>query len=121
MSDPTYNIEFFAGEVYCTVLCTGKFSEKAFHDMVERMRDHRAGAGPKVKYLVDIRRTSYHFDNFARFRIAEGAAVLLPNLRVSVLGNSGVVDKITENTAFNRGMLILVTDNEAEAVLWLEK
>jgi hypothetical protein len=121
MSETDFNIEIRDGEAYASVHCTGKFDEKRFGVMVDRMAAHRASAGPKIKYLVDLRGTDYHIDGFARYRIAEGAAVKLLGLRVSVLGNAGVVEKISEHTAYNRGMLVLVTDDEATALRWLEK
>ena len=58
--------------------------------------------------------------SFARFRVGEAAALHLQNLRISVLGNAREVDKITGNTAFNRGLMVLVTSDEAEAVAWLQ-
>lgn len=119
MAEPEFTITLENQAWYCRVSCIGRFSEKVFVHLVDMLRKDKAGSPPGKRYLIDVRRTEYNLDTFARFRLGEYGALQLGTSRIAVLSNPGQTDKMSENTAFNRGLQILVTHIPEEAEAWV--
>lgn len=119
MAESEFKITFENQALYCRVNCAGKFSEKVFVHLVDMLRKDKAESPSGKRYLIDVRRTDYTLDTFARFRLGEYGALQLGASRIAVVGNRGQTDKISEDTAFNRGLQILVTHVPDEAEAWV--
>lgn len=119
MAEPEFHVAFENLARYCRVCCTGKFDEKLFRNLVDQIRRDRSDSPSGKKYLIDLRGTHYVLDAFARFRLGEYSALQLGTARIAVIGNRGQTDKLSENTAFNRGLQILVTHVPDEAEAWV--
>ncbi len=83
------------------------------------IRDRAQLAG-LTRILIDAHRVEPPRSGLHRFQMGELIAELFgARYRLAVLSPARVINKFAENTAVNRGAIILVTDDENEALGWL--
>ncbi len=69
--------------------------------------------------LIDITRLSGELNTEERYRVGVAIAEQLLGWRIAILDQESRINKLAENTAFNRGAEILVTSDGEEARDWL--
>ena len=93
-----------------------KFLLSAIHEVAEHCRRENLN-----KALIDLRGMSGNPNIFDRYRLGlEIVRVWGPELRVAILGRAEMTNRVTENTAVNRGAKIRIKTSLAEALQWLD-
>jgi hypothetical protein len=73
------------------------------------------------KVLIDIRKMIGSPNIFDRYRMGiEIARTWGPKIKVAVITKPGFTNRVTEDTAVNRGAKLFITSNVETAVKWLE-
>jgi len=86
------------------------------HEVAEHCRDENLN-----KVLIDLRKAEGNPNIFDRYRMGiEIAKTWGTRLKVAIIGRPGVVNRMTENTAINRGAKLMVAFDEETALAWLE-
>ena len=86
------------------------------HDVAEHCRKENLN-----KVLIDLRKMEGSPNIFDRYRIGiEIARVWGAKIKVAVIARSGVINRMTENTAVNRGEKLIAVFDEETALTWLE-
>ncbi|MDB5050212.1 MAG: hypothetical protein JWO30_3283 [Fibrobacteres bacterium] len=115
------NAELTVIEDRWEVSCTGAFQRGdviALIDTISARMDRR----PEVrKCLVDIREAEVTLGIMGEYIIGEYAAKKLVGLRIALIQDAGQVKKLMEDTAYNRGLRILMVNGHEDALAWLNK
>jgi hypothetical protein len=97
--------------------CTGMFDFGGLSALVERIRIEARTPGTRV--VVDFRTMEGVFDNFMRFRTGELVAEKLKGHRILSLARQETINRLSENTAVNRGASVHTTSDEKQGMDWL--
>ena len=88
----------------------------AIHEAADHCREENLN-----KVLVDVRNMTGNPSIFDRFQIGmEIVKVWGPRIKVAVIAKPGVINRVAENTAVNRGMKLFATTSPEDATQWLE-
>ena len=99
------------GEPYSLDLLMSTIHDVADHCQKENLN----------KVLIDLRKMEGSPNIFDRYRIGiEIVKAWGSKIKVAVLARLGVVNRMAENTAVNRGAKLLVTFDKKTALTWLE-
>lgn len=81
---------------------------------------HEAQTAKRTRILIDAMEIAPPKDELDRFLVGRAFAALAPpHYRVAVLYPRQWINKLTENTAVNRGLMFLVSGDKKEALRWL--
>ena len=73
------------------------------------------------KVLVDLRKMEGNPNIFDRYRLGiEIARVWGAKIKVAIIARPGMINRMTENTAVNRGAKLMAAFDEEAALTWLE-
>ena len=113
--------EFTLVEDRCEVLCSGPFQRGDVMKLIDSLQA-RMGRIPEVKKcLVDVREAQITLGIMGEYVIGEHAAKSLAGMRIALIQAPGQVKKLLEDTAYNRGLRILIVTGRDEALDWLNK
>gem|GEM_PF-3245708 len=115
------NSRFSVVEDRCELICKGAFQRGDVVILIDSLFES-LGRHPEVKKcLVDIRDADIVLGIMGEYVIGEYAAKKLAGLRIALIQQSGQVKKLLEDTAYNRGLRILIVESLEEALDWLNK
>jgi hypothetical protein len=115
------DIKFIDHEEYLEVIFTGERSFQAFDDLLEKVYESCKRNGT-TKILLDVREAKGKWKDVDRFRVGEKAAHLfVASYVILVIDEKEQINKLAENTAYNRGVKTLVTDDKRAGLDWLLK
>jgi hypothetical protein len=99
--------------------CTGRYTQADLLQLIDMIAEAR-GRNPQVrKCLMDALNAEVDLGGLGEFFVGEYAAKKLAGLKVCLLIPSGQVTNLLENTAYNRGLKILLAASRSEADAWL--
>lgn len=101
------------------VRCTGSFGKSDMLGVVDAIAAVRAENPAVRKCLMDAGAAELRLDGIGQYFVGEYAAKQLAGLRISMVVPSGRIDKLLENSAYNRGLKFLLTASLSEAEAWL--
>ena len=102
---------FEVSEPYSLKLLIATIHEVADHCQTENLN----------KVLVDLRSMEGNPNIFERFQLGlEISKTWGSKLKVAYVAKPGIINRVMENTAVNRGASVLGTPDMAEAFKWLE-
>jgi hypothetical protein len=88
----------------------------AIHEIADRCRDENLN-----KVLIDLRNMDGNPKLFDRFQIGmEIVKAWGSRIKVAVIAKPGIVNRMMENTAVNRGVKLFSTTSSEDAAQWLE-
>jgi hypothetical protein len=93
----------------------GRFSVDGLLSMIGYVAEHEEWN----RVIFDLRRLTGDLNTFARYTLGLAISEKLKDRRVACLGETGKINKIGENTAVNRGAMLLVTDTYQDALDWI--
>jgi hypothetical protein len=113
--------EFTLDEDRCEVVCSGPFQRGDVLKLIDSLRARMERLPEVKKCLVDVREAQITLGIMGEYVIGEHAAKSLAGLRVALIQAPGQVKKLLEDTAYNRGLRILIVTGRDEALVWLNK
>lgn len=73
-----------------------------------------------INILLDVSGANGEWEEFDRFRVGEKIShYYQPPYKIAVIEKKERINKFVEDTAYNRGVSILVTDDRSAALNWL--
>ena len=114
-------IKYIQHNEYLEVIFTGERSYEDLNDLMEEV--HKKCEKTKIyKVLVDIVNAKGDWKEFDRFQVGRLASQFFGE-RFKILGvdKKEKINRFAENTAFNRGVNVFVTDDKKEGLDWLIK
>ncbi|HKP95684.1 MAG TPA: hypothetical protein VJ385_07995 [Fibrobacteria bacterium] len=102
-------------------VCRGGFQRGDVFALVDSLSDRMRQRPEIKKCLVDVREAEITLGIMGEYVIGEYAAKKLAGLRVALIQGAGQIKKLMEDTAYNRGLRILMVENRQAALAWLEK
>ena len=92
-----------------------KLSISTIHEVADHCRKENLN-----KVLIDIRKMEGSPSVFDRYQLAiESVKVWGSRIKVAVIARPGIVNRMAENTAVNRGAKLMVTFDVEAAMNWL--
>jgi hypothetical protein len=110
-------ISFSDEKTHIHFKCTGMFDFEGMSALVERIRVE--AKVPRTRVVVDFREMQGVYDNLSRFRVGELVAEKLKGHRILSLARREDINRLSENTAVNRGAIVHTTSDEEEGMAWL--
>jgi len=120
MEEFEFVFKYDTGRNYFLLECVGDFSLSRFVSVITASKKHMEQGHASKIYLFDLRGASHQLDIFGRHKIAQISALQLEGSHICVLGKIGHTSEITENTAVNRGLDLIVTESYTDALSWIE-
>jgi hypothetical protein len=117
MVKSTMRIEMLSVSTHVRYDCHGQVSQAALVELIGMIRNESKQSHTKI--LVDLSRLDGDLDVMERYVLGTEIAANLMGRRIAVVSEKHKINKVSENTAVNRGANMLVTHDEAEAVEWL--
>ncbi len=106
---------------YLEVIFTGRRTYEEIANMLE-IGVVKCQNATVRKILTDTSRAKGNWQEFDRFRIGEKIALHYPPpYKIAVIEKKEIINKFVENTAYNRGVDILITDDRKSSMDWLFK
>ena len=113
------DIQFRDEGTHLVVVCQGKWELDTVSKAATAIRD-MATQISHTRILVDWRNVPGPVTYLHRFRAGEEIArILPPPFRVAALSSVEIINKITEDTAVDRGALYFVSHDEQDLLRWL--
>lgn len=103
------------------VACHGPFQRADVLGLVDAIFVSTDGHPEYRKCLVDFREAEINLGIMGEFIIGEYAAKKLAGIRIALIHGKGQVNKLLEDTAYNRGLRIRLVENRQDALDWLNK
>ena len=105
------------GYVRCTL--TGRYHMSLIKQVIDDI-SMAAAAANQARVLIDTTAVEGPLTEIEKYLVGKQMAETWSGrLRAAVLERSDRITKLAENTAVNRGAIVLVTGSEEEAVRWL--
>jgi hypothetical protein len=105
---------------YLFVEVSEPYSLHLFLSTIHEVADH-CQKDNLNKVLIDINKMTGSPNIFDRYRVGvEIAKTWGPRIRAAVITKPGITNRMTENTAVNRGAKLMVTSDRETALKWLE-
>lgn len=99
--------------------CTGRYAKADLLHLIDLIAEAR-GRNPEVRNcIMDARNAEIQLGGIGEFFVGEYAAKRLGGMKISLLVAPGQVTTLLENTAYNRGLKILLATSREEAEAWL--
>lgn len=106
---------------YVLMIPEGPYDLKKYQDAIREAENFCRQNGLK-KIVADITKNEGNIPVVDRFQLGiEMANILGSKIRMAILAPSGIIDKLGENTAVNRGGRVFVTSSKEEALAWLNE
>lgn len=115
------NVEISVIEDRIEVACAGEYHRGDVLHLIDRISEHFQANPETRKCLVDVREAGITLGIMGEFVIGEYAAKKLGSLRIALIQAGGQIKKLMEDTAYNRGLRILMVETRQEARAWLDK
>jgi hypothetical protein len=115
------NAEISIVEDRCEAICRGPFQRADVIHLIDFLHEKINGHPELKKCLLDIRNAEIALGIMGEFIIGEYAAKRLSGLRIALIQAAGQVKKLLEDTAYNRGLRILIVEGRQDALAWLDK
>ncbi|MBL4575396.1 MAG: hypothetical protein JKY51_04750 [Opitutaceae bacterium] len=113
------DVSFEKKDEHLHVIASGEWLLEDVKELFSLVREKADTIGHR-KVLLDMRKVGNLSNEMDRFHTAEHAVKVFNfALTVAVLGQTHSITKMAEDIAVNRGMMLLVTGDEAEAHRWL--
>ncbi|MEO7778245.1 MAG: hypothetical protein ABIY63_12000 [Fibrobacteria bacterium] len=101
-------------------VCSGSMHRRDVSALIDILADKAKNHPGIRKCLMDFREAQVNLGIMGEYMIGEQAANRLAGLRIAIVHGRGQVDKLLEDTAFNRGLRILMAESLPVALEWLE-
>lgn len=115
------NAEFSVIEDRFEALCKGPLQRGDVVVLIDSILEKIVQHPAVKKCLVDVREAEVALGIMGEYIIGEYAAKKLAGLRIALVHVPGQVKKLLEDTAYNRGLRILIVDGRQDALEWLNK
>ena len=113
------DVSFEAKDSYLEVAARGMWKLEDVKEVMSLARA-KADAGDQTRVLLDMRNVGNVKKQMDRLHSASHAVeVFGSDVKVVVVGQSHSITKMTEDFAVNRGVNLLITGDEDEALKWL--
>src|SRR5437868_919380 len=97
-------------------ICAGRLQRDDVLAVIDSLSE-RMKPRPEIrKCLLDVREAEVSLGITGEYVIGEYAARKLAGLRVALIQGAGQVKKLMEDTAFNRGLRILMVESRLDAL-----
>ena len=114
-------IEFKHRENYLEVIFKGERTFEVVDHLIERIYN-KCQKDNVDKLFVDVREAKGEWKEYDRFRIGARLSDFFKfNYKIVVCDKKEKINKFGENTAVNRGVDILITDDRHKGLEWLLK
>jgi hypothetical protein len=116
--DTKLDLSFKEGDGHLIVRVAGEGTPDSVKLAIKDIA-HAAQQRGFTRVLVDARNLSAPKTGFYRFLAGEEIARVWRDLKAAILYPEELIDKFTENTAVNRGAVVIVLSDLDEALRWL--
>ena len=122
MENPVFRCGYIVEKGYIRFTCEGVMEIGQFMTLLDEVKKAFAENGNYSCCLVDLRNAQSAVSTFDRVDLATRSAHELPAIRMATIAKKLSADsKLYENATNNRGLRTLITEDESEALAWLEK
>jgi hypothetical protein len=118
---PSTRSDFSVIEDRWEVVCKGAFERGDILALIDTFSDNIALRPEVKKGLIDISGATIALGIMGEYVIGEHAARKLSGLRVALVQASGQINKLMEDTAYNRGLRIQLVADRVAALEWLDR
>lgn len=99
--------------------CTGKLSQADFIHLIDQVAEARLRNPEVRKCFMDALNADIQLGGIGEFFVGEYAAKRLAGMKIAILVRPGQVTNLFENTAYNRGLKILLAASREDVDSWL--
>lgn len=113
------NVQYQQMDEYLLVTTRGEYDVNFVEAEIPTLIDE-AQTAQRTRILIDAMEIAPPKNELDRFLVGRAFAALAPSpYRVAILFPRQWINKLTENTAVNRGLMFLVSGDKEEALRWL--
>ena len=102
-------------------MCEGLFQRSDALKIIDDIAKSAEKRPELKKCLLDFRNAEVSLGIMGEFIIGEYAAKNILGLRIALIQVPGQINKLFEDTAYNRGLRISMVETKAQALEWLNK
>src|SRR4051812_15767451 len=109
------NAEITVTDDILDAVCSGRLSRQDVVKLIDTISMNREKHPLIAKCILDLSAADVNMGIMGEFIVGEYAAKKLGGMRISLIRKAGQIDQLLEDTAYNRGLRILMVEGRAEA------